>query len=132
MANRFPLQSGDRAPDFSSTDSSRAGDRRPAMQDTRNDRPKGNTWEPEEQYNGISPEFGSNRSGASPAPEVWRAGSPAPTFRIPSAESSPEGAETEVREVDICLYGDGYDPKSPMRVRVVDWNVDTDYDGEPN
>lgn len=43
-----------------------------------------------------------------------------------------EGANDEIIDVNVYLFGDAFDPKSPSRVRSVDWKVDTDQDGVEN
>lgn len=38
----------------------------------------------------------------------------------------------EVHEIDICKYGDAFDPTVPMKVRIAPWSMDTDNDGDKN
>jgi len=89
------------------------------------------------QKTGITPEFGSNRAGdmGEGYTPLFRPGSlrASAWMQAPfDAIASPEGCETEVREIDIYQYGDGYDPKSPMKVVNTSWSMDTDFDGETN
>ena len=99
--------------------------------------PKDNLYAPNMQKTGITPEFGSNRAadmGEGYTP-LFRPGSlrASAWMQAPfDAIASPEGCETEVREIDIYQYGDGYDPKSPMKVVNTSWSMDTDFDGETN
>jgi len=118
MANPYPLQPGDRSSNYSGSDSSTSADRRPASD------------------NPVRPEGGTHSAPQAEAPmgDLWRAGSLAPTYRLPEpvhCVGDNAGAPDEVHEININVYGDCYDPEAPMRVRVVrDWTFDPDNDGK--
>lgn len=123
MANRFPLQAGDVAPDFSGRDASPAGDRRP--QDSA----------PVEPFNGnqAAPQAGS------PVYPLFRDGyvEVSPFLKAPFAPvetaGDTTGEGTKVYEIDTCSYGDSLDPTAPMRIRPVDnYELDSDFDGHLN
>lgn len=115
MANYDPLQAGDKAPNFSATDSSTSADRR--SQDN----------------------SGSNAASQAESPmgPLWRHGTPAPNSFLSApfnVSTTDEGAGDRIVEVDIFKYGDAFDQNAPTRVRDVgsSWSVDTDHDGEKN
>lgn len=124
MANYFPLQAGDRAGDYSESQSSTAADRRPTKQ------------------NNVQPEHGENRAPGFNSPEypLFQVGNLAPSpflsapFPVVSTEGDTSGTGTTVHELDVLSYGDCYDPSAPTRVRDVAnmWSVDTDSDGTNN
>ena len=118
MAHPYPLQSGDRAPNFSGSDSSKAADRR--MDD---DNPS------------TENQPGANAAPSYGAPEAleWRAGQPPPVAwqRAPFAVTSSNDAPVDTIEIDCSIYGDAYDPNAPLRVRQDnEWNFDPDHDGK--
>jgi hypothetical protein len=124
MANRFPLQAGDVAPDFSGRDDSPAGDRR------------------NQSVESVQSEEGTNRAPqhTEPVSPLWKCGQVAPISKHSAPfdpvhnEGDTSGDGTTIHSIDIYSYGDCYDPKSPTRVREVgsEWSVDTDFDGPVN
>jgi len=124
MSNRFPLQDADRSFDPSVTRSSNAADRREDAQNA---------------YTDEQPGANAAASSGSSMDLSWQPGSLAPVKHQPPyapiyMEGDTSGDGTVVHEVDICSYGDDYDPTAPMRVREVGskWKFDSDHDGEVN
>jgi len=124
MANKYPLQAGDRAPDFSGRDASTAGDRRTQASP------------PVESFEGNQAAPSKHQPDAGP---LWRPGQIAPEARNSApfpcihTEGDTSGTGTKVYEIDICSYGDTYDPTAPTRIRTVDnYELDSDYDGHLN
>lgn len=124
MANKYPLQAGDIAPDFSERETSPAADRRDQHA------------APVSSYEGDQ-DAPSLTSSVAP---LWKCGQVAPTskntppFEPVHMEGDTSGDGTTIHSIDIYSYGDCYDPKSPTRVREVgsEWSVDTDFDGPVN
>lgn len=127
MANKFPLQDGDFAPDFSDYNASSEADRRsPDVTVVKSNPMRGH---------------GENMAADRNAPEgrLWKVGQVSPNsflaapFPVIEMDGDNNGNPAEVHEVDIYAYGDGYDPTAPMRVRTVDnYKLDSDFDGHLN
>ena len=122
MANKFPLQAGDVAPDFSERDASMTGDKREPV------------VAPVSSFNGV------NASGDGTHSPIWKAGQVAPIskhsppYAAIHTEGDTSGDGTVLYPVDVYSYGDCYDPHAPTRVREVasEWKVDTDFDSSLN
>jgi len=124
MSNRYPLQDGDRSFDASVNRGSTVADRRADDPNPYTDEPPGGNAAP---------------SSGSAVDLSWKVGQLAPAKHTPPysaiyMEGDTSGDGTAVHEVDICQYGDDYDPTAPMRVREVgrDWAFDSDQDGKVN
>ena len=118
MAHPFPLQRADRAPDFSTYDSSEAGDRR-------RDVPAPIT----------APQEGVNAAPSHDRAQMleWAPGQLAPDkHTAPFEVDHHPYSGDRIVEIDRKCYGDAWDPRSPMRVREVgpEWTFDPDEDGE--
>jgi hypothetical protein len=131
MANRYPLQPGDVAPDLSDYNFSNEADRR-ADQVVHAVRSNPHN------YHGDYPaaDQGQPESG-----RLWKVGQATPTQAAPwpvvLMDGDNNGNPAEVHELSIREYGDCYDPTSPMKVRTVapsesHWDVDSDGDGYRN
>ena len=128
MSNPYPLQPGDRAPNYSGRDASQAGDQRPE-----------NQWDPNRADEGhgrnAAPQF--EEPNSSP---LWKVGQLAPNAFLTApyphmdTEGDTSGAGTEVHEINTRQYGEDYDSTAPVRSRDVTaiWKMDTDNDGDPN
>lgn len=79
---------------------------------------------------------GDEIQGADQPDGLFRPGSPAPDMDCHPAPLHTAGDNAEqsdvTHEINIDRYGDGYDPRSVVRVRNAPWSVDTDHDGERN
>lgn len=123
MANPFPLQVGDVAPDFSGRDASPAGDRR------RSDAA------PVEPFNGNqaapqldSPVYPLFRDGYAEMKSEHCA-----PFAPILTQGDTSGEGTKVYAIDVYSYGDTYDSTAPSRIREADnWTLDSDFDGKRN
>lgn len=133
MANRFPLQRGDVAPDLSDYNFSNEADRRADQTVTV---PRSNP----QNYHGEFPAADQSRPEAG---RLFRPGSALPNeflsapFPVIMQDGDNTGYPAEVREIDIDAYGDCYDTTAPMRVRTVapaesHWDLDSDHDGHRN
>jgi len=131
MANRFPLQAGDVAPDYSDNRFDSGADRRA----------------PEVTIAQSNPQYsqGENMTPDQDRPEgrLWKVGQAEPEsrhsapFPVIMMDGDNNGYPAEVHEIDIYSYGDAYDPTAPMRVRSVappenHWELDSDRDGHRN
>jgi hypothetical protein len=127
MANRFPLQRGDVAPDLSDYNASSEADRR----------------SPDVTVVKSNPMYGHGENMApqkdSPEGRIWKVGQAAPNdfltapYPVIRMDGDNNGSPAEVHEIDIYSYGDAYDQTAPIRVRTVDnYNMDTDFDGHRN
>ena len=123
MANKFPLQAGDRTPDFSGRDTSTAADRR------------------SQEIADIHKFEGGNPapSRTEPVGPLWKTGQVAPNgfltapFTPIHTEGDTSGEGTKCYEIDIYSYGDSIDPTAPTRSRTVDnYTLDSDFDGHLN
>lgn len=132
MADRHPLQPGDVAPDLSDYNFSNEADRR--EQSTATARPA------QTYYHGEYPAADQSRPEGG---RLWKVGQATPNeflsapFPVISMDGDANGMPTQVHEIDICAYGDAYDPTAPMRVRTVasaeqHWGLDSDNDGKLN
>jgi hypothetical protein len=129
MANRFPLQRGDVAPDLSDYNFSNEADRRA---DQTVVAPRSNPHN----YHG---EWPAADQAQAEGGRLWKCGqmepndflsAPFPTILM---DGDNNGSPAEVREIDIDSYGDAYDVTSPLRVRMADnYNLDSDHDGKLN
>lgn len=134
---KHPLQPGDVSPDFATHDTSEAGDRREQV--FRREGPRPLMPYPTHPCPSAQVE---NVENAAPshkeAQDFYWAPGQQPTdsyHRAPFEEVHfDSGAEDEVVDINIRMYGDPLDPTSPMRVRDVSsqWKVDTDEDGHKN
>lgn len=128
MANRFPLQSGDVAPDLSDYNFSNEADRRADQSATV---VRSNPHDTHGEH------MSGNQSQAEG--RLWKVGqampndflsAPFPTIRM---DGDNNGMPADVREIDILAYGDCYDPTAPMRIRTVpNYSLDSDNDGKLN
>lgn len=124
MANKFPLQAGDRTPDLS---------------DSFINGPEADRREQDAPPVSAPMEQNAARSLEAPVTPLWRDGQLAPVRHMAPfdgvcvhTEGDTSGDGTTTHDVDIYSYGDCYDPTAPTRVRTKDWVVDTDFDGSPN
>jgi hypothetical protein len=130
MANRYPLQPGDVAPDLSDYNFSNEADRR---------EPK--TMKPQSgpmYYHGEYPAADQARPEGG---RLFKVGQATPTLQAPwpviAMDGDNNGQPAEIHELNIREYGDGYDPTAPARVRIVapnesHWDFDSDNDGFRN
>lgn len=120
-------QGGGWGPDFSLTDSSRAGDRRTQP-------PHDPQWDVQRGGNPDSSNAAPSRT--SPFGDLWRPGSPEPNsfLRAPFTPINMVGDNSDqkdaVHEINIFQYGDAYDPKAAFRVQQVSVSWDPDQDGD--
>lgn len=130
MANRYPLQPGDVAPDYSDSSSSTEADRRPQQATVVRANPMS--------YHGDFPAADQSQPEGG---RLWKVGQASPTRSAPwdviQMDGDNNGIPAEVHEIDIYSYGDAYDPTSPMRIRQVApaeaaWSFDSDMDGHRN
>ena len=130
MANKYPLQRGDVAPDLSDYNFSNEADRREQETYTAKSNPMN--------YHG---EYPAADQAQAEGGRKFQAGSLQPTMQAPwnviRMDGDNNGMPAEVHELDICAYGDAYDPTTPMRVRTVapaenHWGLDSDNDGHRN
>ncbi len=129
MTDKHPLQAGDMAPDLSDYNFSNEADRREQHADSR---PLG------QNYHGQYPAADQAQAEAG---RKFKVGQATPNMQAPwpviSMDGDNNGMPAEVHEIDICAYGDAYDPTAPLRVRTVapsenHWSMDTDNDGHRN
>lgn len=132
MANRFPLQSGDVAPDLSDRHTSTEADRRQPQTTVARSNPMN--------YHGDYPAADQSRPEGG---RLFKVGQATPSeflaapFPVISMDGDNNGYPAEVHEIDILSYGDAYDTTAPVRVRTVapaesNWSMDTDNDGHRN
>jgi hypothetical protein len=130
MANKYPLQSGDVAPDLSDYNFSNEADQREQGVHVAKSNPM--------HYHGEYPAADQARPEAG---RLFKVGQATPNFMAPwptiEMDGDNNGSPAEVHELNIREYGDAYDPTSPMKVRTVapaesHWDVDTDGDGYRN
>lgn len=133
MANQFPLQPGDKAPDLSDQRSSTEADRREQRAVTAQALNKQN-------YHGEYPAADQSRAEGG---RLWKVAQATPSeflsapYPVIRMDGDNNGMPAEVREINILNYGDGYDTTAPLRVRTVApseniWNLDSDQDGQRN
>lgn len=126
--NKFPLQPGDRTQGQSGllSENSTDADRRATSQDGLAN-PPGENAAP------------GHRDADNRAP-LWKVGQVHPNpfltapYPVVNMQGDTSGTGTEIHEIDIYEYGDGYDPTAPVRSRDVssEWLVDSDHDGSKN
>lgn len=132
MANRFPLQPGDVAPDLSDYNFSTEADRRDPVATVVRSNPQN--------YHGDFPAADQSRAEGG---RLWKVGQATPNeflsapFNVIQMDGDNSGMPAEVHEIDILKYGDCYDTTAPLRVRTVapadnNWSLDTDADGHIN
>jgi hypothetical protein len=130
MANKYPLQPGDVAPDLSDYNFSNEADRREQSTTVAKSNPM--------YYHGEYPAADQARPEGG---RLWKVGQATPTNQAPwpviAMDGDNNGSPAEVHEISIREYGDAYDPTAPMKVRSVapaesHWSVDTDNDGYRN
>lgn len=132
MANKYPLQPGDVAPDLSDYNFSNEADRRSQETTVARSNPMN--------YHGEYPAADQSRPEGG---RLWKVGQAQPNeflsapYPVIQMDGDNNGYPAEVHEIDICSYGDSYDPTAPMRVRTVSapenhYNFDSDHDGHRN
>ena len=133
MANKYPLQPGDVAPDLSDYNFSNEADRRSEQTTTT---VRSNPMN----YHGDYPAADQSRAEGG---RLWKVGQATPNeflsapFNVIRMDGDNNGMPAEVRELSIENYGDSYDPTAPIRTRNVapsenHWGMDTDFDGKLN
>lgn len=125
MSHKYPLQPGDRTQGQSGlTETSTAADRRPTSQDGFANQPGENA----------APSFGRSEDPIYKIGYLDRTPKHAPPYEVINMAGDTSGTGTQEFEIDICEYGDAYDPTAPIRTREVgsDWRVDSDGDGTLN
>lgn len=137
MANKDPLQAGDRTIDYATYDTSEAADRREQV--FRREGPRPLMPYPTKS---CPPGEVENVENAAPSHKQaqdfqWAPGQePTGSFhRAPFEEVHYDSnAGGEVIDINIRMYGDPLDPKSPLRVVDVTnkWQMDTDEDDHKN
>lgn len=132
MANKYPLQAGDVAPDLSDYNFSTEADRRePGVAPARSN---------PQNYHGEYPAADQSRPEGG---RLWKVGQATPNeflsapFPTILMDGDNNGSPAEVHELDIYTYGDCYDPTTPIRVRQIapaenHYNLDSDFDGHRN
>lgn len=133
MANKYPLQAGDVAPDLSShTFAPQEADRREPSVTVARSNPQRSHGE------NVAGDQDRAASG-----RLWKVGQAMPNeflsapFPVIMMDGDNNGYPAEVHEISIDSYGDGYDPTAPIRVRTVapadnHWTLDSDHDGHRN
>lgn len=126
MANKYPLQPGDVAPDLSDYNFSTEADRRDPVVTKVRSNPMN--------YHGDFPAADQSRPEAG---RLFKVGQATPNFAAPFEtiymDGDASGQPAEVHEINILEYGDSYDPTAPIRTRVADnWTLDSDNDGKLN
>lgn len=123
MAHKIPLQPGDSTQGQSGLyENSTAADRRPSQ--------TGSGSAPGEN---AAPSYGESETPLYRIGYLNPTAKHAPPYEAIYMEGDSSGAGTTIHEIDICSYGDAYDPTAPTRVRFVDnYSLDSDGDGHLN
>ena len=120
MANKYPLQAGDVAPDLSDYNFSNEADRRSQKADELH--PSG--------------DMGHANGRLFKVGQAYPIDSHSAPFTTISMDGDNNGQPTETYEIDIRSYGDAYDPTAPLKVNIVakdkHWDLDSDGDGQLN